>query len=305
MKKIIRGLAVSAASLGLIVGSAISASAAVGVHIDQPMVAPNGVATATVTSSQPLGTVRCQWNTAGDGTGAVALGGMMHQGTSGFTNQASFTSPVVPINTVNNQGFTTRSTSLGISCEEFVNNVWNPIGNHSVAIGDTRPTWCQSAQHFLARGDQIMAGQWIVSQNCTYGLTIQQSDGNVVLYRLNPTAGSITIVSVIAATNQFINEFANAPSFLAFQASDGNIVQYLGQLGQSANAVAWTGGGNGQALFVQNDGNVVIYSGGDPQNPVGAVWARHGLPNANAAGQAQPTHGGTFAPHNFFALNTR
>jgi hypothetical protein len=304
-KKRFRGLAVTVVSFGLLIGSAVSAAAAVGVRIDQPMVSVNGIVTATVTSSEPQGLVRCQWTLAGEGIGTVEFSAQQNQATSGWTSQANFTSPIVPLNATNAQGQEARTTTVGIACEQFINNMWQPIGSHAIPIGDTRPQWCQDAQRFLTRGQQIMAGSWIVSSNCNYGLTIQQSDGNVVLYRLNPNLNQITILSVVAATNQFINEFANAPSFLAFQGADGNLVQYLGQLGASTNAVAWTGPSQGQALFVQDDGNVVIYSGGDPTHPTGPVWARSGVGNANSGGQASPTHGGTFTPANFFALNSR
>jgi len=304
-KRFIRGLAVPAAALGLILGSAATATAATpSVQITQGMVATGGTVQAVVTSTDPQGLVQCQWATSGDGTGPVNLGGPQSATTSGFTNQTTFTSPQIPANTTG-LGNTSPTTTVSLSCQQWLNGAWQQIGSAvSIPTGDPRPEWCRSARRFINRGEHIQAGTWIISPSCTYGLTIQQTDGNVVLYRLNPTANAITLVSVVAATNQLIPEFQNAPSFLMFQASDGNLVQYLGQQGAVANAVAWTGVSNGQALFVQDDGNVVMYASGDANNPTHPVWARHGLANANAAGQARPTHGGSFAPNHFFALNT-
>jgi hypothetical protein len=241
--------------------------------------------------------------------------------TNGFTGTASLPSVTLPA-TVNGNNV----TGATVNCEQWnqVGGVWDwrPItnGTTSVALADTRPAWCQNATstssgvtrqaNYLTRGQALNAGQWLISQNCQFGLTVQASDGNVVLYELNPnfvggTITNATIVRALAATEQFYSEFAGRPSTLFF-GNDGNVVQYMGGLpsaGSASNAVAWTGTQNtgAFALYVQDDGNVVIYAGGTPSSPQNPVWARAGLNPSNGGGQVESTINNS--PLHFFAVN--
>ena len=231
--------------------------------------------------------------------------------TNGFTGAASLPAVSIPA-TVAGQAV----TGARVVCEEWSNVSgtwrWEPISSQDVAVTDTRPGWCQDAtrdangnqRSFLQRGERLEAGQWLISQNCQWGLTVQATDGNVVLYQLNPTANTLSIVGAAAATEQFHREFGAVPSTLVFGA-DGNVVQYIGALpgaGSASNSVAWTGTQNsGWALFVQNDGNVVIYQSGTPANPSNPVWARFGLANSNGGGQVPSSENNS--PNHFFALN--
>jgi hypothetical protein len=148
-------------------------------------------------------------------------------------------------------------------------------------------------------------GEWLISNNCYWGLTVQESDGNVVIYRLNPTANHLTIQHAVAATRQFKAEFNRNPSSLHLRSADGQLVQYIGNASNSDNAVAWATASAAQRYVLQDDGNFVGSSAGSNAQPTGNVWSRFGGGHANAGAQARPTVRGYFATNRFFAANGR
>jgi len=283
------------------------------------LVAAGGVATVRATVLPvDVRTVRATWNAVVQVNGenvTITNNFLVNQtSTNGFTGAAELSATLPRTATLNNASL--NVVGAVVTVEVWAGTSWTIVGEATFTVGDTRPDWQQPHRAYLLRGESLNPGEWLISPNGQYGLTVQATDGNVVLYRLNPntTTNEITIVQALAATNQTHNEFFNAPSVLVLQATDGNLVQYLGGLpgdgNTAAQAVAWTGTGAGQALFVQNDGNVVLYSQGDLQRPLAPVWARTGLTQNNVGGQAgvRPdtleTNAG-HSPNNFFELNIR
>lgn len=179
------------------------------------------------------------------------------------------------------------SVRMVTTCE-----IWNNVAWVGATVRDVRttplPQWCLDYNNSLTRGGRLNQGDWLISNNCQFGLITQVTDGNVVIYELDPHAARITTVRALAATNK-----SGSPSTLVFQSSDGNLVQYIGELGAEADAVANTRahpGGNW--LTLQDDSNLVVYANADPANPGAALWARFGL----GAGSNE---------NGFFKLNTK
>ena len=103
----------------------------------------------------------------------------------------------------------------------------------------------------LGPGGVLLAGEMLVSSNQRYRFAMQ-TDGNLVLYDIaSPTWSSGT--------------FGAAVTHLVMQ-TDANLVIYgpAGAVWASGTSLKATNAG----LFVQNDGNVVIYG----QVP---IWAQH------------------------------
>jgi exopolysaccharide biosynthesis protein len=107
------------------------------------------------------------------------------------------------------------------------------------------------ANTIIAGGTILHSGDWRVSTNNRYKLTMQ-ADGNLVLYRtVDNTA--VWNASTFGAGNY------------AYMQTDGNLVVY-----NSAGTyiwTTWTGQNPGAFLDLQDDGNLVVYS------PTGtALW---------------------------------
>jgi len=162
--------------------------------------------------------------------------------------------------------------------------------------------------------NRLREGEWLISQDCRWGLTVMASDGNVVLVRLNPASGdtnqvrSANITATRAATNQLKSEFfGRSPASLVLRRSDGMLIQYLGAENAS-NRVAWNGtpgAGSTRTLVLQNDGNLVLFGSGTRAAPTNPVWARWGLSSNNNTGEQAWVSGNRFARTRFFAVNNQ
>jgi hypothetical protein len=196
---------------------------------------------------------------------------------------------------------------------------------------ENRPAWCvpsntnvpasqRNANNFGDRlnntgsnRNRLREGEWLVSQNCNFGMTVRASDGNVILVRLVRASGDTNVIraanisTTLAATNQTQPEFGRSPGSLVLRRSDGQLIQYLGAE-NSRNWVAWNGtpgAGSNRTLVLQNDGNLVMFGSGSMNNPSNAVWARYGLSSNNNTGEQAFVSGNRFARTRFFALNNR
>jgi len=110
----------------------------------------------------------------------------------------------------------------------------------------------------LQPGQSLAVGDVLRSPNGQYGL-FMQADGNLVLY-----SGVPSVSSAVWATNTWSLPPSLRPNRADMQA-DGNFVLY-----NSANFPTWaagTAGNPGARLAMQDDRNLVIYTGGR------AIWA--------------------------------
>ena len=114
---------------------------------------------------------------------------------------------------------------------------------------------------------QLSPGGSIYSPQQAFRLTLQSTDGNLVLETIDDSA--LPSISWVPIWSIFTNMGIPSPidpSSLTNQLSDGNIV-----LSDTLGAAKWstgTQGDMGAFLRVQDDGNVVVYSAAGT-----AVWA--------------------------------
>src|SRR5260370_4875436 len=119
-------------------------------------------------------------------------------------------------------------------------------------VSGTFPAGAAAGSSMLSAGQELDAGQGLVSASGQYRLNMQ-SDGNLVIYN-----GVAIWASNTAGTG--------GGNHLAMQA-DGNLVVYT-SAGKPVWASNTAGTGGGHRLVMQNDGNLVVYtSAGKP------VWA--------------------------------
>jgi len=269
------------ATLVLLVGGAAAATTGTPGQFWNAKFNPAPVAvgqTTTLTLNvTPLGAqVRCWWTAGGE----ILTGQQV--ATIPATGVVEFTSPPAP-----------ELADLGLTatCMIHADGTWGDPQSFSTPIVDPRPSWCQTTPDRMWPGDILNAGEWLTSNNCGYGLTVQAGDGNVVIYRLDPYAPTIAtaIGEPVAATGQTWV----FPSALAYQATDGDLVQYLGP--DLANPAAWTGPTpHPGTVILHDDGNLTITAdNGD------TLWARTGADDANRGWQAAPTR----TPRQFFTIN--
>jgi len=130
----------------------------------------------------------------------------------------------------------------------------SPINSGSISV----PTFIDvnRARTVLRRGETLNAGEWLLSPNNLFGLTVQNSDGHVVLYSLKDNE----IGDAVAATGSL-----GVLGTLELQ-YDGHLVQYLDNF-----PVSWTGVKDGSRLIVQDDGNVILFN-----NAGDIIWSRFG-----------------------------
>lgn len=97
----------------------------------------------------------------------------------------------------------------------------------------------------LLSNEGLIAGQSLYSCDGRFRLTVQSFDGNLVLYQ-----GS----TALWADNKY-GGAVNRPATMVVLGGDGNFRHY------TPTAAVWESGpkSNGATLYVQNDGNVVIY----------------------------------------------
>jgi hypothetical protein len=140
------------------------------------------------------------------------------------------------------------------------------------------PTPSPADTDYMFGGQQLTAGQWLMSPDRTHGLAFQ-ADGNLVAYGPNyrPLWSSGT--------------YGNPGAVFTFQ-PDGNAVIYAAN-----GAVLWhagTYGNPGASLQLHNDGNVVIYrsnfsaawhSGGERTGFYPGVWLLPGQQVTSANGR--------------------
>ncbi len=125
-----------------------------------------------------------------------------------------------------------------------------------------------TAPDTLRAGQSLLPGQWLLSKNRQWGLTLQAADGNLVLYNQGDGAGYWNTRTP-----------GIAPGKLALQ-TDGNLVLYDRNGAVFLNAHT-DGQGPSVYLVMQTDGNLVLYRGST------ALWQ-------------SDTVGGTIAEHSSF-----
>lgn len=103
--------------------------------------------------------------------------------------------------------------------------------------------------HWLPPGGELRPGAFLRSPNGQYRLVMQDSDGNLVLYR---------------GDSALWHTGANGAGARAYMQGDGNFVVYNGPAKWSSS----TAGFPGATFTLQDDGNAVIYQNGNP------IWAR-------------------------------
>ncbi len=105
-----------------------------------------------------------------------------------------------------------------------------------------------TAPDTLRAGDSLLPGQWLLSKNRQWALTLQAADGNLVLYNQGDGNGYWNAETP-----------GTAPGKLAMQ-SDGNLVIY-DRRGAPIWDVHMAGQGPSVYLLMQSDGNLVLYNG--------------------------------------------
>ena len=145
----------------------------------------------------------------------------------------------------------------------------------------------------LLPGDILFAGQRVVSDECNYHLDMQY-DGNLVLYAGTGDAASAGewnswsqgatldctriviehngVAHCVSTRWSWTVPYAD-PAYAALQASDGNFVEYGDDSG--SYPVLWatnTTTNSHDVLWVQNDGNVVLYPATSPGLASSALW---------------------------------
>jgi len=133
-----------------------------------------------------------------------------------------------------------------------------------------------SASSVLLPGQALFAGQRLVSDSCVYHLDMQ-TDGNLVLYAsLAPNTAPYAVWSSYAHSS-FPVPYSD-PAYTILQ-TDGNLVEY----DTDDNRVMWASNTPRDIyteLWIQNDGNVVLYPGTSPGS-----WAMWSTGTSNPPGQ--------------------
>jgi cell wall-associated NlpC family hydrolase len=122
-----------------------------------------------------------------------------------------------------------------------------------VSVSAALPAAAGAGQSTLSAGQELHAGQYLVSTSSQYTLNMQR-DGNLVIY----DNGKATW-----ATN---TNGTGSADFVIMQ-DDGNLVVYTGA-GKPVWASNTVGSGSHNNLVMQDDGNLVIYTASGK-----AVWA--------------------------------
>jgi hypothetical protein len=124
----------------------------------------------------------------------------------------------------------------------------------------------------LASGARLLTNQALASPSGKYRL-IQQEDGNLVLYNLDPAARDKGLWSS--------GTYTSCKGSVTIMQPDGNLVIYRAGVpvpNPNGQGACWASGTNnhaGAALWLQNDGNLVIYAGDSKPNATGrgALWS--------------------------------
>jgi hypothetical protein len=112
----------------------------------------------------------------------------------------------------------------------------------------------------LTENEMLIPGQRLVSPSCAFPLDMQ-TDGNLVLYQGNGNAASDSLWA----------SGTLSPGGIAIMQSDGNFVEYWSSDWPPLVSNWATGTNNHPGAFItlQDDGNLVVYSGNT------SLWASH------------------------------